>query len=91
MGETLRRTQKLMSSGVAPVVNDGPNNRMVSDNPFIEYVPLSPRAIARRMVEVIERPDQVERSLAMSASVVDVNWSDSGRQFLEAFERGMRG
>ncbi|WP_169079660.1 glycosyltransferase family 1 protein [Microcella alkalica] len=82
---------ELMSSGVAPVVNDGPNNRMVSDNPFIEYVPLSPRAIARRMVEVIERPDQVERSLAMSASVVDVNWSDSGRQFLEAFERGMRG
>lgn len=82
---------ELMSSGVAPVVNDGPNNRMVSDNPFIEYVPLSPKTIARRMVEVLDRPDQVERARAMSASVVDVNWADSGRQFLAAFERGMRG
>lgn len=82
---------ELMSSGVAPVVNDGPNNRMVSDNPYIEYVPTSPMAIARRMVEVIDRPDQVERSIAMSQSVVDVNWADSGRQFIEAFERGMRG
>lgn len=82
---------ELMSAGVAPVVNDGPNNRMVSDNPYIEYVPLSPRAIAARMVEVLDRPDQTERALAMSRSVADVNWSDSGRQFLEAFERGMRG
>ncbi|KQV25489.1 MULTISPECIES: hypothetical protein [unclassified Microcella] len=82
---------ELMSSGVAPVVNDGPNNRMVSDNPHIEYVPASPMAIARRMVEIVDRPDQVERALAMSASVVDVNWADSGRQFVEAFERGMRG
>lgn len=82
---------ELMSSGVAPVVNDGPNNRMVSDNPFIEYVPLSPMAIARRMAEVIDRPDQQERALAMAASIKNVNWADSGRQFVEAFERGMRG
>ena len=82
---------ELMSSGVAPIVNDGDNNRMVSDNPFIEYVKPSPAAIARRMVEVMERPDVVERSVAMSASVANVNWSDSGRQFLDAFERGMRG
>ena len=82
---------ELMSSGVAPVVNDGPNNRMVSDNPYIEYVPPSPMAIAHRMVEVVDRPDQVERSREMSASVVNLNWVDSGRQFLEAFARGMRG
>lgn len=82
---------ELMSSGVAPVVNDGPNNRMVSDNPFIEYVPLSPRAIARRMEEVIDRPDAVERSISMSRSVETVDWSESGRQFLEAFERAMHG
>lgn len=82
---------ELMSSGVAPVVNDGPNNRMVSDNPFIEYVPLSPRAIARRMQEVLERPDAVDRSLAMSRSVESVDWDESGRQFITAFERAMHG
>jgi hypothetical protein len=82
---------ELMSSGVAPVVNDGPNNRMVSDNPFIEYVPASPRAIARRIVEVLDRPDAAERVTAMSGSVREVNWSDSGNQFVAAFERAMRG
>jgi hypothetical protein len=81
---------ELMSSGVAPVVNDGPNNRMVSDNPHIEYVPPSPAAIARRIVEVLERPDAVDRSIAMAGSVADASWSDSGAQFLRAFERAMR-
>jgi hypothetical protein len=82
---------ELMSSGVAPVVNDAPNNRMVSDNPYIEYVPASPRAIAERLVEILDRPDAIERSVAMAKSVKDVNWSDSGAQFLAAFERAMRG
>lgn len=82
---------ELLSSGVAPVVNDGPNNRMVSDNEFIEYVPLSPPAIARRLVEVVDRPDAPERSLRMSESVAEISWEDSGAQFVEAFERAMRG
>ncbi|MDQ1581474.1 MAG: hypothetical protein QOD05_2249 [Microbacteriaceae bacterium] len=82
---------ELLSSGVTPVVNDGPNNRMVSENPFIEYVPASPKAIARRLAAVYDRPDAVARSLAMSKSVADVNWHDSGEQFVNAFERGMRG
>lgn len=82
---------ELMSSGVTPVVNDGPNNRMVSDNPYIEYVPTSPAAIARKLVEIMDRPDAIQRSLKMSASVATADWEDSGRQFLTAFERTMRG
>jgi O-antigen biosynthesis protein len=81
---------ELMSSGVTPVVNDGPNNRMVSDNPFIEYVPLSPLAIARKLAEVIDRSDAVERSVAMAASVADVDWANSGAAFVASFERAMR-
>ncbi|MFC5930758.1 glycosyltransferase family 1 protein [Cryobacterium melibiosiphilum] len=82
---------ELLSSGVTPIVNDGPNNRMVSDNPFIEYVPASPLAIARKMAEVFDHPDAVERSVAMSDSVAAVNWTDSGKQFISAFEKAMRG
>ncbi|MGX5695909.1 rhamnosyltransferase WsaF family glycosyltransferase [Agromyces soli] len=82
---------ELMSSGVTPVVNDGPNNRMVSDNPYIEYMPASPLAIARKLVEVIERPDAIERSRAMSASVKGVDWEESGRVFLSALEAALRG
>jgi hypothetical protein len=82
---------ELLSSGVAPVVNDGPNNRLVSDNPFIEYVPASPMAIARRIIDVLDRPDAAERVVEMSSSVREVNWSESGAQFVDAFERAMRG
>lgn len=82
---------ELISSGVAPVVNDGANNRMVSDNPYIEYVPLSPIAVAKRLVEVIERPDAPQRAVAMSQSVATVDWADSGVQFVTAFEEAMRG
>lgn len=82
---------ELLSSGVTPVVNDGPNNRMVSDNPFIEYVPASPLAIARKMAEVFDHPDAVARSLEMSESVATVNWADSGNQFVASFEKAMRG
>ncbi len=82
---------ELMSSGVTPVVNDGPNNRMVSDNPHIEYVQPSPLAFANKLVEILDRPDAVERSQEMSRSVLDVNWDDSGRQFTAALERAMRG
>ncbi|WP_285025898.1 glycosyltransferase family 1 protein [Plantibacter sp. ME-Dv--P-122b] len=82
---------ELMSAGVTPVVNDGPNNRMVSDNENIEYVQPSPLVIAKKLVEVIERPDAIDRSVAMSASVEAIDWADSGTQFVDAFERAMRG
>jgi hypothetical protein len=82
---------ELMSSGVVPVVNDGPNNRMVSDNEFIEYVPASPLAIARKLVEVVERSDAPEHAKRVSDSVSTTAWEDSGKAFVEAFERAMRG
>lgn len=82
---------ELMSAGVAPVVNDAPNNRMVSDNPFIDYVLASPGAIADRLVEVVERPDATQRAIAMSNSLEGLTWEHSGDQFVKAFERAMRG
>ncbi|MDH6235938.1 glycosyltransferase family 1 protein [Cryobacterium sp. CG_9.6] len=82
---------ELLSSGVTPIVNDGPNNRLVSDNSFIEYVPASPQAIARKMAEVFDHPDAVARSIEMSQSVAEINWSDSGSQFLGALQGAMRG
>jgi glycosyltransferase involved in cell wall biosynthesis len=82
---------ELMASGTVPVMNDAPNNRMVSDNPFIEYVQASPRAIADRLVDVVERADAPARSVAMSKSLEEITWERSGAQFVQSFERAMRG
>jgi len=82
---------ELLASGVIPVVNDAPNNTMVSSNPFIEYAPASPRALADRLIAVVDRADLVEHSRAASESVGTDGWHESGRQFVAAFEGSVRG
>jgi hypothetical protein len=81
---------EIMSSGVVPVVNDSPNTTGVLDSQHIEYVPLSPAAIARRLVDIVERPDAIEHAKRISASITAADWSDPGAQFVEQFERAMR-
>lgn len=82
---------EVMASGTVPVVNDGPNTRGVLDSPFIEYVPMSPKAVADRLEAVIDRPDQVDRSQQMAASVVGTTWMGLGERFVGQFERVMTG
>lgn len=82
---------ELLAAGVIPVVNDGQNNRLVTDNPFIEYTEPSPRALADRLIAIVDRADQAEHSAAAAASVEGSTWQHAGDQFLAAFEEGLRG
>ncbi|WP_225753634.1 glycosyltransferase family 1 protein [Actinotalea sp. Marseille-Q4924] len=82
---------ELLAAGVIPVMNEGENNRLVTDNPFIEYAQASPAALARKMAEVLDRQDLAEHSAAASQSVVGSGWGASGRQFLDALEAVARG
>lgn len=82
---------ELLSAGVIPVVNDAENNRLVSDNPFIEYTPPLPRALAERLMAIVDRGDLAEHAARAAASVAPASWAHSGEQFMAAFERGMRG
>lgn len=82
---------ELLASGAVPVVNDAPNNRMVTDNPHIEYVIDTPSAIARKLIELVDSKQNPRKLNEMSASLSGHTWEKSGRQFLEAFEEAMRG
>lgn len=82
---------ELLAAGVIPVLNDGQNNRLVTDNPFIEYSPASPAALARRMHEVLERPDLAEHARAAAESVGAGGWDASGEQFVRALQDVARG
>jgi hypothetical protein len=82
---------EVMASGVVPVVNEGANTHGFFDTEDFEWVPTSPAAIAQRMIDVLDRPDQVEHSARIAKSMADTTWADPGAVFIEQFQRAMRG
>ncbi len=82
---------ELLAAGVIPVVNDGANNTEVSSNPFIEYAPASPRALADRLISIVDRADLPAHARTAAASLDNADWAESGRQFVASFEGVMRG
>ncbi len=81
---------ELMACGVIPVVNDGDNNRQVSDNKYIEYVANNPQALADRLSEVVSRKDLLAHSQKASDSPANQNWDASGAKFVQIVERKLR-
>ncbi|MCU1513348.1 MAG: glycosyltransferase family 1 protein, partial [Microbacteriaceae bacterium] len=81
---------EVMGSGVVPVVNDAENVHGVFESKYIEYSPMSPRAIADRLVAIVERPDAVAYGEEIARTVVETNWSDPGDTFIRDFEKAMR-
>ncbi|WP_022884956.1 hypothetical protein [Glaciibacter superstes] len=80
---------EVMGSGVVPVVNDAANTREVFDSPHMEFLPMSPGAMARKLVEIVENPNQIERARMMAESVASTDWADPGETFIAAFDRAM--
>lgn len=80
---------ELLAAGTIPVVNDAPNNRLVSNHPEIVYTEPSPAALAEAIIAVLDDPAPEERAKRAAASAVGASWAASGRQFLDAFGRGM--
>lgn len=75
---------ELLSSGCIPVVNDGDNNRLVSNNQFIAYSKDSdPTSLAKALSAVVEKKNLPEYAKKASASVKNNNWDDSGKKFVE--------
>jgi len=80
---------EIMSSGVVPVVNDAANTRDVFDNENIEFVQMSPKAMAQRIIEIIENPNAIEHAQKISRSVAEMDWKDPGEIFVSQFEKAM--
>lgn len=71
---------ELLSSGCIPVVTDGENNRLVSDDPFIKYADKDPVSLAKALAEIVEHKDLPAYAKKASASVKDSNWDDAGKK-----------
>jgi hypothetical protein len=80
---------EVMGSGVVPVVNDAENTHGFFESDYIEYVPMSPKAIADRLMAIVDRPDAIEHAATIARSVADTEWADPGTSFIEAFQSAM--
>jgi hypothetical protein len=78
---------ELLSCGTIPVVNDAPNNRLVSDNPFIKYTEPSPQALANALIETVKRGDLPKYAKKAADSVAAGGWDVAGERFLGVLDR----
>ena len=82
---------ELLASGVSPVVNDAPNNRMVTDNPHIQFVEPTPSAIADQLSKNFDPGRQLRLLLDIEKSIKSYTWETSGEQFILALESALNG
>lgn len=82
---------ELLACGTIPVVNEGQNNRLVSDNPHIEYTPTSPQALANKLSEIVNKKDLSKHAKQASQSVETATWEVSGARFVELVEKRLHG
>jgi glycosyltransferase involved in cell wall biosynthesis len=81
---------ELLSCGTIPVVNDGENNRLVSDNKFIAYVSNNPVSMADKLSEIVTMKDLPGYAAQASKSVQAQSWDISGKKFASIVESELR-
>lgn len=82
---------ELLATGVIPVVNDGQNNRLVSNNKYIKYASPSPDALAEALDEVVNAKNVTEHAKAAAASVKQNSWQVSVEKFTNVLEKELHG
>lgn len=78
---------ELLACGTIPVVNDGENNRLVSDNPNIVYTEASPAALAEALITTVKRDDLGQLSVDAAKSVEGQDWIKSCQKFEKILQR----
>jgi len=78
---------ELLASGTIPVVNEGANNRLVSNNPYIAYTEASPEALAQSLIDVVTNQDLAEYSMKASESVEKDGWKIAGDKFVKILDK----
>lgn len=78
---------ELIACGTIPVVNDGPNNKLVSDNPYIAYAEASPASLADGLIDVVSRKNLRVYSKKAAKSIDTDGWTASKNIFVDILER----
>ncbi len=78
---------EMLASGCIPVVNEAVQNRMVLDNPFVQYATLDPHDIAAALESVVAMPAFDAHSRRAAESVGSVTWERAGDAIDSIFRR----
>jgi glycosyltransferase involved in cell wall biosynthesis len=82
---------ELLASGVIPVVTDGPNNTMVSNNSYIKFAHASPDGLAQALIETVDRKDLPAYAAEAAASINELSWERSGQRFETILKEQLNG
>jgi glycosyltransferase involved in cell wall biosynthesis len=82
---------ELLAAGTIPVVNNGENNRLVSNNPYIKYADASPDALAQALIDTVDREDLPAYAKEASKSVGGLSWDKSGAVMESILREQLRG
>lgn len=81
---------EMLAAGCIPIINDAEHNRIVLDNPHIQYAPAEPHALAAALGAVVTRPDFTTASWQAAASVAAASWDDAGAAVDAALRRALQ-
>lgn len=76
---------ELLASGCIPVVTDGDNNRLVSNDPYIAYSEKDPLSMAQTLSAIVTRKDLPAHAKKASKSVQGCDWGVSGKKVVKTF------
>jgi hypothetical protein len=82
---------EMLAAGCIPIVNEGIQNRIVLDNPFVRYSAPFPQALASALESVVMDPDVESLSAAAAESVRSVSWDDAGAQVDQILRQTLEG
>jgi glycosyltransferase involved in cell wall biosynthesis len=81
---------ELLGCGTIPVVNEGENNRLVSNNDYIAYSDDDPVSLAKKLCDIVENPNLSEYSKSAAKSVDTTTWEVAGEKFVRVIEKETR-
>jgi hypothetical protein len=81
---------EMLACGCIPLVNDADHNRIVLNNAFVRYAPLSPHALAAELEAIVDSANFESVSEQAAQSVRSASWSDAGHSIEAAMQRLLR-
>ncbi|WP_246752800.1 glycosyltransferase family 4 protein [Sinorhizobium sp. BG8] len=81
---------EMLACGCIPIVNDGPQNRVVLENAFVRFADPTPISLAQELEAVMGAPDREDISRKAAESVTLTSWDTAGAAVDAALRRALQ-